>query len=646
VVFDDPLRQNSGALGSKTPDGRAIARVPSSGGFMSADDSNAHGRPLVSSPSKNARHGLVCVFLSGVLGLSALWSCGSSSSGTDTGDGGGVTTGGIGTTTGGVTTGTTGGITTGTIGVTTSTTGGVTTGATAGVTTGDATTGGVTTGTTGDATTGTTGTTGGVTTGTTGSVDSGIQDASVDRTMTADAAPACTNTNMASINIDSSGWACNNQWGIQGAWYCYQDPSIPVIAGGCAGTGVIPFNATSNAMCISGVTSNAAASTTVYGAGIGLVLNQPEHGSDAGKDAFNATAKNIVGFAITISGDSGGSVLNINLPPALTTSGESAAITVPGVTSATSPVTYNVMIADAIVSDNASSPIPKIDATKLTDVQVAIPSGDKISHTYDFCVTKIVPLMAAATAPGNVTNYGPTFNEGKQIVIEGMGPYGLQNDPFNVGGDQMTMQAQYGGGKAGFTVTPLSGFSSSNTSPGAFPSIVSGWITGGNVVSTAEGGYAGNGTITSGPKPLSSVTSSWSYTPGGGSWDAAYDCWLSSPGFPDPIKAGYELMVWLGHNTANPIGAPGSAVTISGTNAPSGTTWTVSTGTNGTGQPVVSYLAGSNITSVSNFNLLPFFVNATSHGIPAGAYLLSVQAGFELYNTGTWTTTSYNITIQ
>jgi hypothetical protein len=474
-------------------------------------------------------------------------------------------------------------------------------------------------------------------------MDSGIKDATLD---TSDGAPACTNTNMSVINIDSSGWACNNQWGIQGAWYCYQDPSIPVITGGCAGTGVIPFNATSNAMCISGVTSNAAASTSVYGAGIGLVLNQPAHGADAGKDAYNATAKNIVGFAITISGDSGGSVLNINLPPALTTSGESAAVTVPGVSTATSPITYNIMIADAIVSDNTASPIPKIDATKLTDVQVAIPSGDKISHTYDFCVTKIVPLMAAATAPGSLSNYGPTFNEGKQIVVEGMGPYGVQNDPFNVGGDQMTMQAQYGGGKVGFSATPLSGFTSSNTSPGAFPSIVSGWITGGNLVSPAEGGYAGDGTIMGGVKPLTTITSDWTYTaPAGGSWDAAYDTWLSSPGFPDPVKAGYEVMVWLGHSTVNPIGAPGTAVTITG--APTGTTWNVCTGTNGTGQPVVSYVnMSANVTSVTGLNLLPFLTNSTSHGVPAGAYLLSVQAGFELYNTGTWTTSSYDITIQ
>ncbi len=610
----------------------------------------------VQESSKHARRGLAYAALVGILGLSVLWSCGGNSSspstGDDTGDDGGgltsLTTGTTGTTgtgttatgttaTGTTATGTTGTTTTGTTTATGTTGTGTTTATGTTGTTGDVTTGTTATGTT----TGTTAT--GTTTGTTTGMDSGIKDGASDGTL-ADGAPACTNTNTSIVNIDSSGWACNNQWNIQGAWYCYQDPSIPVIAGGCGGTGVIPFNATSNAMCISGVTSNAAASTTVYGAGIGLVLNQPAHGADAGKNPV--MDKSIVGFAITISGDSGGSVLNINLPPALTTSGESAAITVPGVTTASSPVTYTVMIADAIVSDNTSSPIPKIVPANLTDVQVAIPSGDKISHTYDFCVTKIVPITAAPTAPGNLANYGPTFNEGKQIVIEGMGPYGLQNDPFNVGGDQMTMQAQYGGGKAGFTVTPLSGFTSSNTSPGAFPSIVSGWITGGNLVSAAEGGYAGGGTIMGGVKALTTATSNWSYSPGSGSWDAAYDCWLSSPGFPDPVKAGYELMVWLGHNTANPIGYPGSAVTISGSNAPMGTTWTVMTGTNGTGQPVVSYLPNANISSVTNFNLLPFFNDATTRGIPAGAFLLSVQAGFELYNTGTWTTSSYNITLQ
>jgi hypothetical protein len=440
----------------------------------------------------------------------------------------------------------------------------------------------------------------------------------------------CTNTDMTKINIDSSGWVCNNQWAIQGAWYCYADSTVT--SNSCAGEGYIPFNTTSNAMCISGTTST---SQTAYtGAAIGLVLNQPQHGVDT-KDPYNTTAKNIVGFAITISGSTGGSVLNINFPPQLLSTGESAAVTVPAVSGNT--VTYNVLFADAIMSDNTTAPIEKIDPTKLTDVQVAIPGADGMAHNYNYCVTKIVPLMAAAAAPGTLSTYGASFNEGKQIVLEGLGAYGIQNDVFNIG-TSMAMTASYGNGQVGFTATPMWSGSSLN----AFPSIVSGWVTGGNFVSGGQGGYAGGKTIGA----LSSVKSNWAWSAGGASsnWDAAYDVWFASN--QDPLKAGTELMVWVGHSNVSPIGGQTNAVTISG--APG--TWTYSTGTNPTNQPVISYVSSSNITNVSALDLLPFFKDAANNGrasLSSGSYLLSVQAGFELYSGGnTWTTTSYSINIQ
>jgi hypothetical protein len=445
---------------------------------------------------------------------------------------------------------------------------------------------------------------------------------------------ACTNTDMGTINIDSSGFACNNQWGIEGAWYCYKDSSG---TSDCGPTGYIPYKASSNAMCMSGTTSTAPASATSYGAGIGLVLSAIGRGIDAGKAQFNATAKNIVGFAVTVSGTTGGAVLNIGFPPPMETQTlESTAVTVPGV-SGTS-VTYNVMLADAIVSDNNNIvPAPKIVASDITDLQVAIAGGDQIAHTYDYCVTKVVPIMAAPAAPASITQLGPSFNEGKQIVLEGLGGYGIQNDPFNPGGDPMSMTVSYGGGTAGFTASPT--FGDTGNTPGAFPSIVSGWVHGGSYVGTAEGGYAGGKSISA----LTSVKSSWTYTAGGGKWDAAYDCWLAAN--PAPISAGFELMVWLGHNTVNPIGGQNTPVTVAG--APG--MWTVSTGTNGTGNPVVSYVSTSNMTTVTDFDLLPFFKEAASSGragLTTGTNLLSVQAGFELYQAGTWTTNSYKIAIQ
>src|SRR5579864_1521002 len=48
-----------------------------------------------------------------------------------------------------------------------------------------------------------------------GSKDGGGNSSGADATV--DGGAVCTNTDMTKINIDASGWICNNQWGIQGA---------------------------------------------------------------------------------------------------------------------------------------------------------------------------------------------------------------------------------------------------------------------------------------------------------------------------------------------------------------------------------------------------------------------------------------------
>jgi hypothetical protein len=276
---------------------------------------------------------------------------------------------------------------------------------------------------------------------------------------------------------------------------------------------------------------------------------------------------------------------------------------------------------------------------------VALPGADGIQHTYNYCITSIVPLMAAPTAPSSLTTYGATFNEGKQIVLEGLGAYGVQNDPFNVGQDQMSMTASYGGGKVGFTATPM--FNSGGSTPGAFPAIVSGWVTGGAFISRASGGYTGGKSIGA----LTSVKSDWTWTAGSGNWDAAYDTWFAAN--PDPVNATTELMVWVGHNGVTPLNGNGT-FTPNFSNLPGGVaappgTWMGFLGTNNTNQPVVTYESTANINPVTGLDLRPFFLEAANNGrggLSTGTNLLSVQAGFELYSQGTWTTNSYDIVIQ
>ena len=126
----------------------------------------------------------------------------------------------------------------------------------------------------------------------------------------------CANTNTGVINEDASGYVCNNTWGIKGAWYCYTDGSDSTNS--CKGsdgkgTGAIPWNASSSAMCLSGTMGTG---TSAF-AGIGFKVNSGPPGSTAAPGTFNAST--LVGFAITLvagaSGKgSGGMILNLEYP--------------------------------------------------------------------------------------------------------------------------------------------------------------------------------------------------------------------------------------------------------------------------------------------------------------------------------------------
>ena len=57
---------------------------------------------------------------------------------------------------------------------------------------------------------------------------------------------------------------------------------------------------------------------------------------------------------------------------------------------------------------------------------------------------------------------------------------------------------------------------------------------------------------------------------------------------------------------------------------------------------------GTNGSPVTDFDILAYIKDAASKGyagLSNSSYLLGVQTGFEVYS-GSWTTSSYNITIQ
>ena len=447
----------------------------------------------------------------------------------------------------------------------------------------------------------------------------------------------CMNTTMSVLNEDASGFVCNNTWGIKGAWYCYSDgsdSSTSCKGSDGKGTGAIPWNSASSAMCLSGTMGTGSGKY----AGIGFKVNSGPPGSGAAFDTWNAS--NLVGFAITLTSGasgkgSGGMILNLEYPTTTNLdpqTKDAPGITLPGVGGTS--ITYNVLFSDSVLANNKNNHT-SVDPTKLTDVKLAF-FPDSISHTFDFCIKSVVPLMSAPNPIVATGAYGPTWNNQLSQAANGINGYAVQSAPFPTNGNAMTMQVKATAGGVGFTYTPGSGYTAPSNGPGSFPAVISGWGPGHDGIQF-YGPYKGGKKISQ----LTSVKSNWSFQMGS-TGDAVYDVWFSNAASQPPTVPGIELMIWIGNTGKNPLGnvaTPGTAV--------AGRTPYV--GTNGTGETVVSYWVGSpGTSSVSNFDLMPFFQDAASHGyagLTTNSVLLGVQAGFEVYG-GTWTTTDYNITIQ
>jgi hypothetical protein len=448
---------------------------------------------------------------------------------------------------------------------------------------------------------------------------------------------SCANTNTGVINEDASGYVCNNTLGIKGAWYCYTDGSDSTNS--CKGSdgkgaGAIPWNAAQSAMCLSGTMGTG---TSAF-AGIGFKVNSGPPGSTAAPGTFNAST--LVGFAITLapgaSGKgSGGMILNLEYPTSTDldpNTKDAPGVTVPGV--AGTAKTYNALFADSVLANNANNRT-SVDATKLTDVKIAF-FPDSVSHTYDFCIKSIVPLTAAPNPVVATGAYGPTWTNQQPQAVNGINGYAVQSAPFPTNGNPMTMQVNATAGGVGFTYMAGGGFQAPNNGPGSFPAVISGWGPGHDGIQF-YGPYKGGKTIGN----LASVKSNWTFTMGS-TGDAVYDVWFSNAGTQPPPVPGIELMVWIGNTGKNPLGSVVNGATAIGGRMPY-------TGTNGTGEQVVSYwVAAPGVTSVSNIDLLQYFKDAASHGyawLSNNSVLLGIQTGFEVYS-GNWSTTDYNISIQ
>jgi hypothetical protein len=441
--------------------------------------------------------------------------------------------------------------------------------------------------------------------------------------------------------------ACNN-YGIQGAWYCFQDSVSTTSAPNCSQPNVaptnIPFNATGGGECINGTVP---AGTSGFGAAIGVELNNA--GGAAAKGVFNATQASIVGFEITITGTVGatgdGVGLRVSFTTAATTAGPQPFVDVPG------PGTYQVLFANAVAPLNIGGTGVKLNAASIADVQVFVPQQPNIAVPFNFCITEMKPLLAAPAIPG-ACGAGVALGNlvcGVQDIIGGVGNYAVQNNISPIGIE--CIQALRGGATcAGFNVS-FNNFGAGGNAPSSYPSIIYGWqhgaFYGGLTAARRLSGITGT------------VTTSWTFTPPSSNYDAAYDIWLH-PTATNPANAGggVELMVWLNWSGKQPIGAPKAGNAGAPGSKAVGTApgvWEVWTGQGGDGTntwQVLSYRrpAGSTQSSITSLDLMQFFTDAATEGVGLNNTwnLLGVQAGFEVWGPnqgGTAGTSSFSVTV-
>lgn len=131
-------------------------------------------------------------------------------------------------------------------------------------------------------------------------------------------------------------------------------------------------------------------------------------------------------------------------------------------------------------------------------------------------------------------------------------------------------------------------------------------------------------------RDIGSATASVNLTqPTGYNNDAAYDIWFNKTAATTGQPNGAEVMIWLNHQgTIQPFGARVATTTIDGEQ------YEVWTG-NQSAWKIVSYVASTPVTSVTNLNLMPFFEDAVSRGsLDRSWWLIDEEFGFEIWTGG------------
>jgi hypothetical protein len=443
----------------------------------------------------------------------------------------------------------------------------------------------------------------------------------------------CPNTDLSTLPIAADGWVARecNERGIQGPFYCYDDG----IATSSCVDGMVPFRA-GGGMCLSGDTI---VDTTyaAWGAGIALGLN--ETGDMGGtttsvKSAYNATMNGVTGFLVNITGDTGGLPLRIGFTGAAEQVGAAPFIQFPGAGTGTP---YEVPIAQALVPETwTTDPNAGMaaDPTNIFDMQVQVVGADVAAH-YDFCIESVTPITdGSPPVGGTLMPYGQTQCGNNFATIALGSSYMVQNNAY--GGATHCIQAAWdNGNKAGFTVSQVNANIATGGPPGSYPSVVYGWHVDGQMY----GGYQSARQLSA----ITSAPSDWTFTvpASTGRYNASYDIWIhNSNARPGNTDGTLELMIWLYKRDTTPIGSMVGSVTLAGA------TWEVWYGTHD-GFSTVSYIRVPSVTSVTGLDLKPFFSDAVTRGYAqASAYLLGIQAGFEIWEMNqNMVTNSFSVSV-
>jgi hypothetical protein len=201
------------------------------------------------------------------------------------------------------------------------------------------------------------------------------------------------------------------------------------------------------------------------------------------------------------------------------------------------------------------------------------------------------------------------------------GAYHVQNNEFG-----STAQECINLNGTSFNVTQSAISNPTNGGPGAYPSIYIGchW-----------GSCTSNSGLPVQVSTLSSTRSDWNTTqPSSGTYDVAYDIWFnttpSTPGQPD----GAEIMIWINFRGAiQPFGnTVATGISIGGATYD---VWYGRESNGSTSWNVISYVARNTTLSANNLDIKAFTTDAVGRSyINNSWYLISIEAGFELWQGG------------